>query len=228
MKIQEMAKSLRPREKAQERGIESLSDEELLALFIRTGVRGVSALEIAENILNCCTTFQKFASLSYHDFRSIKGIGDAKAIELTAICEVARRILRPHYDVQSRVSSHDELIEWLTFEIGYEMQEHFLVVFLSNQNVILGYKVLFKGTIDRSVVHPRDIIREALFKHACRIILVHNHPGGSLRASEADIYVTQKIVEAAKMMGIEVSDHLIIANSRYYSLKVHHSYLFSE
>lgn len=228
LKIREMDPSIRPREKALERGIESLSDAELIALFIRTGVKGVSALDIANNVVQKCGNIQKFASLTMYDFMAISGISKIKAIELIAICEMSRRILRPYDDSKRKVNSNKELVEWLTLEIGYSMQEQFLIICLNNQNVILGYKILFIGTIDKSVVHPRDIIREAILMHACRVILVHNHPGGSLRASQADLLVTELIIDAARTVELEVCDHLIIANGHHYSLKFYHPYLFQE
>ena len=124
------------------------------------------------------------------------------------------------------VNEPKNLISWLNYEIGFEIQEHFLVVYMNNQNRILGHEVLFKGTIDRSVVHPRDIFREAVSLSSTRIILVHNHPGQTMQASSADIEVTEIIVQGGKLVGVEVLDHLIVSHGEYISLRSLYPALF--
>lgn len=226
MKIQDLPQNLRPREKAHLHGVESLSDRELLALFIRSGTAKNSALAIADDILHRSNGLRNFLSLNQMDFMSIDGIKSVKAIELLAIGEMSRRIVKPSVDQRVQIGNPSSLTAWLNLEIGYKEQEHFLVVYLNNQNKIITYKTLFKGTIDRSVVHPRDVFREAVQINATRIIMVHNHPGGTLQASPADIHVTQVMVDSGQIVGIDVIDHLIVSKGKYASLRETHPHLF--
>lgn len=228
MKIKEMDLDSRPREKAALNGVETLSDRELLALFIRFGTRKHSALELADQVLKLSGGMGRFMHLNRLQLMMIPGIKEAKALELMAIIEVGKRIIRPGRETDVFVSEPKRLLDWLNFEIGYKQQEHFMVVFLNNQNMMVGHQVLFKGTVDRSVVHPRDVFREGVSLNATRIIMVHNHPGGTMKASQADIQVTEVMVEAGRLVGIEVLDHLIVSGGDYLSLRMAHSELFED
>lgn len=221
-----MESSLRPREKAREFGIASLSDRELIALFIRFGTRTRSALDLADSVLSLCGGMSRFMHLDTKGLMTIPGIKEAKALELMALSEIGKRIIKPGKDTSFHISEPNRILDWLNFEIGYKEQEHFLVVFLNNQNAVLGHEILFKGTIDRSVVHPRDVFRVAISMNATRIILVHNHPGGTMKASGADLHVTEVMVEAGQLVGIDVLDHLIVSNGKYLSLRMQDPDLF--
>lgn len=223
-----MPYNLRPREKAAIHGIESLSDRELLALFIRTGTATRSALVIADEILALSNGLRSFLSLSLSDFIKISGIKQIKAIELLGIGEMSRRIVKPSYDERIQITDPQSLMIWLNLEIGYKSQEHFLVVYLNNQNKIVTYNTLFKGTVDRSVVHPRDVFREGMAVNATRIIMVHNHPGGTLCASKADLQVTGVMIQAGHIVGIDVVDHIIVAHGKFMSIREKHPSLFSD
>lgn len=203
-----------------------MSDRELLALFIRTGTRGCSALQLADDILARLGGISKMAHVSYEALVVIPGIKQAKAIEILGAIEMSRRIIKPPHFAQVHIGEPQRLVDWLNLEIGYDVQENFGVVFLNGQNCIIGHKLLFKGTLDRSVVHPRDVFREAVMRSCSRLILVHNHPGATMRPSQADITVTEVMVEAATMMGMAVLDHLIVGQGQYFSLRSHYPYLF--
>lgn len=228
MKIKEMDLESRPREKAALHGVESLSDRELLALFIRFGTRKKSALELADEVLKLAGGMGRFMNLNRLQLMMISGIKEAKAMELMAIIEMGKRLIRPVKESDIFVSEPSRLLDWLNFEIGYKQQEHFMVVYLNNQNMIMGHQILFKGTVDRSVVHPRDVFREAVSLNATRIILVHNHPGGTMKASQADLQVTLVMVDAGRLVGVDVLDHLIVSGGNYLSLRMAHSELFEE
>lgn len=228
IKIQELPFNLRPREKAELHGVESLSDRELLALFIRSGIPNKSALQIADEILEKSDGLRQFLKLNKHDLTNIPGIKSVKAIELLAIGEMSRRMVKPSVDQRIQIGDPHSLIQWLNLEIGYKNQEHFLVIYLNNQNKIMNYKTLFKGTIDRSIVHPRDVFREAVHLNATRIILVHNHPGDTLKPSQADIEVTAVMIRSGKMIGVDVIDHLIVAHGKFQSIRESHTYLFNQ
>lgn len=228
MKIKELDPHLRPREKASIHGIESLSDRELLALFIRFGTRKRSALDLADDVLKLSGGLNRLLSVRSHELMMISGIKVAKATELMALLEMGKRIIRPSEHSDIYVSEPQRLLDWLNFEIGFELQEHFLVVFLNNQNMILAHRVLFKGTVDRSIVHPRDVYREAVSVGATRLILVHNHPGKTMKASDADLWVTEVMVQAGRLIGIEVLDHLIVSEGNFLSIRRAHATLFEE
>lgn len=228
MKIKDMPETLRPREKALRLGVSSLDDRELLALFLRTGTKDKSALELADDILCNIHSLSELIRIKISDLIKIKGIKEAKAIEILALFEMAKRMAKPNLKERVAIYENNGIIQWLNMTIGYENQEHFMVLFLNNQQHILSYSTLFIGTVDYSVVHPRDIFREAVTLNSTRIILVHNHPGGSMMASTADIHATQAIVRAGMLLGIEVLDHLIVSEGMYYSIRNHHPFLFED
>lgn len=219
MKICELTPSVRPREKAELLGFSSLSDRELLALYIRTGTSQKSSLELADEVLNLCGTIRNLHELTQPSLLEIKGIKKAKAIEILALCEISKRIVEPNLDDRILLDNPQALMNWLNLEIGYDVQEHFMVVFLNNQNTYLGSEKIFKGTLNQSLVHPRDIMRLAIQRNATRLILVHNHPGQTMHASDADIEITKLLVSIGAMMDIIILDHYIVSHGRYISMR---------
>lgn len=228
MRIKDIPANLRPREKAMSYGIESLDDRELLALFIRTGTKQKSAIDLADQVLFQIRGLSYLPNVKMADIMSISGIKKAKALELVGIFEICKRMMKPSQDLALAVYENETLMQWLNTEIGYQNQEHFLVVYLSNQNHILHYRILFKGTVDSSLVHPRDIFREAVAYNATRVLLVHNHPGKTLVPSVSDIHTTKILYDAGTMLGIQVVDHVIVSFGDYISLRESHSYIFEE
>lgn len=226
MKIYEMNPSVRPREKAEILGLASLSDRELLALFIRTGTAQKSSLELADEVLNQCGSIRKLHELSHSNLLDIKGIKSAKAIEILALCEISKRIVEPNLDDRIVLDNPQSLMNWLNLEIGYDVQEHFMVVFLNNQNTYLGSEKIFKGTLNQSLVHPRDIMRLAIQRNATRLILVHNHPGQTMYASDADKEITKLLVSIGAMMDIVILDHYIVSHGRYISMREKNADIF--
>ena len=194
-----------PREKALQYGLSSLSNRELLALQLRTGYRHHSALEVADEIL------------AREELIQIPGISQIKALELLAIFEIVRRSSAAKLPTLPRVQHPSALFDWLKQEIGTSLQEKFLVVFLASDQRVLSYKILFVGTINASMVFPREIFKEALLLNSPNIILVHNHPSGNLSPSQEDISLTKRIKEAGQLMGVKVLDHIIVTQSDYFS-----------
>jgi len=208
-----------PREKLVRYGVRSLSDAELLALLIRSGFQGKPVLELAKDLLRKSKGLLGLTNFDYQTLIQIPGIKKAKACELLALSELSRRMaLDQSLDVDI-VDQPLRLINWLKKEMGGLDQEHFLVVFLNSKNHILGYQMLFRGGLDRSIVHPREIYKHALAYSAARIIVVHNHPSGDTSPSENDRQVTQILEEAGTTMGIPLLDHIIISKSGYKSLR---------
>lgn len=228
MKIKNIPKELRPREKALAYGIETLSDQELLALLIRTGTRQDSALVLATKVLNMTKGLKGLNQIHSNQLMRISGIKEAKSLVIMAIVEISKRIARYERDSSFSIEEPQTLIKWLNQEIGYENQEHFMAVYLNHQLKILSHQILFKGTVDKSLVHPRDLFREAMKVNASRIILVHNHPGKTLHASQADLQTTQSLVEGARILGVEILDHIIVSHGSHCSIRSSHSYLFEE
>jgi DNA repair protein RadC len=226
IKIKEIPEELRPREKALRDGVKMLSDRELLALFIRQGTRNKSALEVADAILFRCNNIAGINRLSREDLLSIRGISHVKALEIMALTEVAIRIIKPSRKSVIHIEEPGNLVSWLNLEIGFKNQEYFMAVYLDKQNRLLSHSILFKGTLDRSVVHPREIFKEAVRHSASRIILVHNHPGGTLTPSDSDLYTTSSLVEAGNLMGVYILDHLIVTEGNYTSIRRYDPGLF--
>jgi len=228
LKIKDIPKEARPREKALAYGIDSLSDQELLALLIRTGTRQDSALVLSEKVLNLSGGLQGLMQIHPSELMRISGIKEAKSLEIMTIVEISKRISRyERTDVYS-IEEPSSIIKWLNTEIGYENQEHFMAIYLNHQLKILGHQILFKGTVDKSMVHPRDLFREAMKLNSSRIILVHNHPGKTLKASRADLETTRALVAASRLLGIEILDHIIVSYGSHTSIRLHHANVFEE
>lgn len=206
-----------PREKAIQYGLPSLSNRELLALQLRTGYQNHSVLEVADEILLKANGISGLPFLSFHELIQISGISRIKALEILAIFEIARRTSRAKIPTLPRIQHPSILFNWLKHEIGTSLQEKFLVVFLASDQHMISYKILFVGTINASLVFPREIFKEALLLNSPNIILVHNHPSGNLQPSKEDILLTKRIREAGKLMGVKVLDHIIVSQADYFS-----------
>lgn len=219
MKIKDVNLEDRPREKLQRFGVKALSNRELIALLLRSGTKTHSALDLADQVLAKSKGLLGLSQCEIQDFMSIDGIKEAKASELCAIGECARRMAFEASQGVSVIDQPQRVIHWLQNEIGHCMQEHFLVVFLNTKNHIIGYRPLYVGGLDRSIVHPREVFKQAVAHSAARILVVHNHPSGDVTPSENDFMVTTVLEEAGQTMGIPLLDHLIVSKQRYLSLK---------
>lgn len=226
MKIREIPVELRPREKAMKDGLSSLSDRELLALFIRQGTRKFSALQVADEILKKAGSISGLNRLERDMLIKIPGISDIKAIEIMALSEMSRRMVKPNLNEIIQIDRPNSLISWLNLEVGYKRQEYFIAVYLDKQNRLIAHSILFIGTLDSSVVHPREIFKEAVKKSASRIILVHNHPSGGLEPSQSDVKTTEVLIDAGRMMGVFILDHLIVSEGAYVSIREKMPHLF--
>ncbi|MDD3923989.1 MAG: DNA repair protein RadC [Erysipelotrichaceae bacterium] len=217
IKVQELPVQLRPRERAVSVGVENLHDRELLAILIRHGYQGCSALGIADELLNKYG-LAKLPSLSLKQITNIKGIKKVKALELLACFELSNRIMSQQIFDEDVIDNSQKLVKWLRSQLGFVQQEHFIVVFLNTKNHIITYKTLFVGSLDVSVAHPREIFKEAVACSAAKFIAVHNHPSGDVTPSEKDVSLTDILSKAGKMMGIPLIDHLIVSRFSYHSI----------
>jgi len=217
MKIKDLPLSERPYEKLEAYGAESLSNAELLAIIIKTGTKEHSVVSIAQEILNLRESTDKnnirfLQDISLEEFMQIKGIGKVKAIQLKAICELTKRIARPINNQKKVIKSPKDIAEILIPELRYEKREIAKVVILNNKNVVTRVIDIALGGANFACIEPKDVLAEAIKMQAPKIILVHNHPSGDVTPSKGDYGVTDRIYEAAEIMGIKLLDHIIIGD----------------
>ena len=208
-----------PREKALNYGIKSLTNEELLALIIKTGYRNLDVFHLANSLLEKAGGFENLLALNYEELIEIKGIKNAKALEILAILEVARRLSDIEKVEEDEMNSPDKIIDYLRFNVGFSNQEEFLAVFLNNAGKIIKSEILFKGSKNASIVGIDEILRKAILSKASGIIVCHNHPSGNVEPSRADLQLTDNLRRACEMFNIRLLDHIIISKNSYYSFK---------
>ncbi len=217
--VREMPVTEQPREKALRFGVDKLSTRELLALIIRHGVRGLSALDVADRLLLRGKSLHGISKMRYAEITAVPGISSAKALELQACMEIAVRIAYESIPEKDVVKDPESVVNWLRLKLGQRLQEDFLVIYLDSAYHVLSAEVLFTGTGSASLVSSRDIFRRALEAGASAIMLAHNHPGGDPTPSPQDLLVTEEVMDAGRLMNIEVVDHLIITAGGYLSLR---------
>ncbi len=217
IKIKDLPVNERPRERLINKGVSSLSDEELLAIVLKTGTKDVSAKDLASQILKEVGALQNLKNITFHELIRIKGIGAAKACLILAIQELNRR-MNAKYDkiVDIRITSPDMVYDYYKNIIN-EQQEYFYCLYLDSNKKVLREKLLFIGTVNQSMVHPRDVFKEAYLVNATALICVHNHPAGNVKPSREDILVTDRLDKIGKIMGIKLVDHVIVSKDEYYS-----------
>ncbi|MFC4776460.1 DNA repair protein RadC [Paenibacillus sp. GCM10023252] len=209
----------RPRERMMEYGAEALSHAELLAILLRTGTQQQSAVHVAGNILKQCGSLRNLMDMSMDELTAIKGIGTAKALQLRAGIELGRRMVRSQLGDVVTVRKPGDAADFIMEELRYLKKEHFVCLFLNTKNHIVARETLSVGTLNASLVHPREVFRAAIKNSSASIICAHNHPSGDPTPSPEDIALTRRLVEAGELVGIEVLDHLIIGDGRFISLK---------
>lgn len=216
--IRNWARDDRPREKLMSQGAHALSNSELLAILIQNGTPNRSALDLAKEILELGdNNLNELGKQTLAAFTKVKGIGEAKAVTISAALELGRR--RQTGDLLQRpvVNTTREIGEYLRGRLRDLLHEVFAVIFLNQNNVVIHFEVVSKGGITGTVADPRVILKKALEKNAVGLILAHNHPSGNLSPSKADAFLTQKIREAARFLDIRVMDHIIVSDEGFYS-----------
>lgn len=216
MKIKEIEKNARPREKAIYFGVDSLTNVELIALLLGNGTKKYDVLKIAEDLLKKSAGLSRIMDMGYRDLRQIKGIGKAQALRILACFTIVKRSLTPKEGMIVR--SPDSLVDYLKMEIGASNQECFYCVFLDKKRQICGLRKCFVGNLQECSVDQNAIFKEALQLGAYGIILVHNHPSGNLQPSSADFQLTQKFMQGGSILGIQIIDHIIVTNNSFYSM----------
>lgn len=212
----------RPREKLVNLGSSSLSDAELLAIFLRTGVKGCNVVDLARQLLSSFGSLSAIFSASQQDFCAEHGLGIAKYVQLQACLEMSKRYLAEEIKENNCVlTSSQATRDYLLSELRLENREIFAVLFLDNQHRVLLFERLFLGTLNAAAVYPRVVVEHALKHHAAAVILTHNHPSGIAEASLADKQITDKLIQALQLIDVRVLDHIIVAGHQCYSFAEH-------
>lgn len=208
-----------PRERMLLYGEKALSDQELLAILLRTGQHPYNVLELAGNLLKTFGGLALLRQATLSELEKIRGIGQVKALEIKALIELGKRIQTQHVAVQPTIHASYELAHQLIIELKDQKQEHLICIYLDTKNQVLLKKTLFIGSLDQTIAHPREVFHYAVRYSAARIILVHNHPSGNVLPSKQDLLFTKRVQKCGEMMGIDVLDHLIIGCKQYFSLR---------
>jgi DNA repair protein RadC len=217
--IKDLPSDERPREKLLLSGPGALSNAELIAILLRTGTRQDSAMRLAEQLLVKHGGLAGLGGISPREICKVKGIGGAKAVAVAAAVELGKRLSALGAGERAVVRSPQSVADLLMPRLRYETKEKFIVVLLSTKNHVLATPTISVGTLNASLVHPRELFREAINYNAAAVILVHNHPSGDPSPSQEDIALTRKMIEAGCLLDISVLDHVIIGDGKYVSLK---------
>lgn len=213
--------SERPREKAIDMGIDTLSDSELLSIILGSGNRDENVITLAQRVLNSHQVHKGLIGLnymSYHDLTSISGIGKVKACQLMAVAELSKRMSMVRKNREINLSSPADIAEYYMEYCRFLTREKVIVMFVSASNTLIKWEVLSEGTVNRSIISPREVFIEALRCDAVNIALLHNHPSGDPEPSENDIIVTNRIIKAGELLGIGLLDHIVMGDGTYVSM----------
>jgi DNA repair protein RadC len=221
MGIEDWPEQTRPRERLVREGAQALSDPELLALLLRVGVRGKSAVELGRDILQHFGSLHGLFGATLDDCAEVHGLGMAKYAQLQAVMELARRAIAEQLQAGEAFSSPELVKRYLRMKLGGQRHESFVVLFLDVKNRLIADRELFRGTLTQTSVYPREVVIEALDYNAASVILAHNHPSGLPEPSEADLRLTGALVKALSLVDIRVLDHFIVAGPLVHSFAEH-------
>ncbi|HNV87362.1 MAG TPA: DNA repair protein RadC [Methylotenera sp.] len=213
MAITDWPASERPREKLIELGAEALSDAELLAIFLRVGVTGKSAVDLARDLLNQFGSLNGIFAATEHELSQVHGIGTSKYVQLQAIFEMSRRALSEQLQQRDVFKSPQQVRDYLVLKLGGLTREVFLVLFLDTQNQLVATEEMFTGTLTQTSVYPREVVKRALHHNAASVIFAHNHPSGIAQQSQADELLTKQLKQALALVDVRVLDHFIVAGN---------------
>ncbi len=218
--IHDLPVSERPRERLQKFGVEALSAQEILALLLGRGIAGESVMMTAQRLLSQFGNLRGIAGASIEELSQVRGIGLAKAAQIKAAFELANRLEGyPESDKKLPVKTPDEVVSLVRGKLRGKKKEHFLVLLLDTRGQLIKFSEVSVGSLDTSIVHPREVFKEAISASAASVIFVHNHPSGDPQPSEDDIKLTERLAQAGEIVGIDVLDHIIICDKKYLSLK---------
>ena len=214
MAIRDWPAAERPREKLVELGAEALSDAELLAIFLRVGVVGKSAVDLARDLLTQFGSLNAIFSATEQELSQVHGIGASKYVQLQAIFEMSRRALREQLQQRDVFESPKQVHDFLVLKLGNLNKEVFLVLFLDAQNRLQASEQMFSGTLTETSVYPREVVKRAMHHNAASVIFAHNHPSGIAKQSQADELITKQLKQALALVDVKVLDHFIVAGNQ--------------
>jgi len=218
--IKEMPAEERPRERLSRLGPEALKDTELIAVILRTGTNKISVVALAEKLLAEFGDLRRLSQATVEEITTrVKGIGKVKAIELKAALELGKRLSNYSKEPPRRIKSPKDVVDLLMTTYKDYETEHFTCVFMNVRNDVIKVLEISKGGVDSAVVSPSEVFKHAVRMSACNIIVVHNHPSGDPEPSCADIEISNQLMEAGKLLGVQLLDHIILGDGRYVSLK---------
>lgn len=217
MKIKDIPLENRPRERLKQNGIEALSNSELFAIILQKGTQKENVIDMSNRLLSKYS-IDKLSECSLTELKDIPGIGDAKAMQIMAISELSKRI-KGGSIAEKVVSNSEDVAKYYMEKLRDKKKEHFIAVFLDSKNKIIKDELISIGILNASLVHPREVFKEAIKHSANSIILVHNHPSGDILPGDSDREVTKIINETGKILQIKLLDHVIISQDKYYSFK---------
>ncbi len=218
VKIKELPKEDRPRERLIKYGANILSNEELLSILIKSGAKNKSAKEIAQTLLSKFDNVQDFSQITYEELLKVKGMGESKACTIMAAIELGNRFHKTIPSLEKKKLNNSDLVfDYYKDTLSMKKQEHFYCIYVDSQKCFLKEALLFVGTLNYSLVHPREVFKEAYVVGAAGIICIHNHPSGNVTPSKEDIILTDRLKEIGMLQGVPILDHIIIGKDSYYS-----------
>lgn len=221
MGIKDWPEQQRPRERLISEGAGALSDPELLALFLRVGIKGRSAVELGRDLIQQFGSLQGLFGASLSQFSAVRGMGPAKFAELQAVMELAQRAVCEQLQAGEPLGSPELVRQYLRMTMGRQHHESFVVLFLDVKNRLLASQEMFRGTLTHTSVYPREVVKAALARNAASVLLAHNHPSGAPEPSEADLLLTRSLVQALALVDIRVLDHFVVAGPHVHSFAEH-------
>ena len=215
--IHDLPQEDRPRERLREVGVDNLSIQELLALIIERGKKNQNVLTIAQNLLAHFGNLTKIKETSIEELQKIKGVGFATACKLKAAFKLGEKAQTHHKRYGQKIETPEDVYNLLKTELASKKKEHFKLLSLTSRNRLIAVDNISSGSLNSNIVHPREVFAAAIANRAAVVILTHNHPSGDPEPSEDDLKITKRLVEAGKILGIEVTDHVIVARDKYFS-----------
>jgi DNA repair protein RadC len=216
-KIKDLYKNDRPREKLIKKGASALKKEELIAILIRTGTKGKSALQISKGIVKNYSE-KKLLNATYQELKNIHGVGSAKAVQILAALEVGKRLYKEKEKSDVYINSPEDVVEEVK-EIRESKKEHFVALYLNARRKLIHKEIISIGTLDASLVHPREVFEPAVRLLAAQVIIVHNHPSGDLTHSSEDIRVTDRLQRSGEVLGVDLLEHIVVTSDSFKTIK---------
>lgn len=221
MAIKDWPEHLRPRERLIRDGAPSLSDQELLAVFLRVGIKGKSAVDLGRDLITRFGSLGGMFNASLHEFATVPGLGAAKYAQLQAVLELAQRAIAEQLRAGDLLGSPTAVRNYLSMQLGRQHHESFVVLFLDVKNRLIQKEEMFTGTLTHTSVYPREVVKKALSYNAASVMLVHNHPSGVAEPSESDLMLTRALMQALALVDVRVLDHFVVAGPQVHSFAEH-------